>query len=434
MRRRTGFLIQRGKIYYACWTLGGRKFMRSTGKTNRREAEVELHRIMEPFLAGDEVTCLQNIAARIEGRKAELTRLEDDRNPPLRLDRAWETYIAAPNRPDSGERTIEDYHGYFEAFANWLKEEHPSSTALRDVTPEIAGQYAAHLVKRRLSANSYNKHLRFQELFFRVLKGPARLAENPWEGMQRKRVMSESRRELTIDELREVCRTASGEMQSLLALGLFCGLRLKDAALLQWGEVDLQRGVIRRVPSKTARRKPRPVILPIHPSLREMLAETPAKDRRGDVLPETAALYRTRRDTLIRRIQAHFENCNIETVEPGTGRGTGKRAIVRVGFHSLRHSFVSLCREANAPLSVVESLVGHSNPTMTRLYSHTSEDAARAAVLSLPPVIEDSPAESVPSVKLIEAAKVRSLAEKLDVRHWRRIRSQLLEMTQEGHS
>ena len=85
MRRRTGYLIRRGKVFHAVWTVAGKKFMRSTGKRDRRKAETELRRIMEPFDAGDEITTLQNIAARIEGRTAELTRLEDERNPPLPL-------------------------------------------------------------------------------------------------------------------------------------------------------------------------------------------------------------------------------------------------------------------------------------------------------------------------------------------------------------
>lgn len=51
---------------------------------------------------------------------------------------------------------------------------------------------------------------------------------------------------------------------------------------------------------------------------------------------------------------------------------TGRRAVVSVGFHSPRLQLVSMCRAAGVSLSVVESLVGHSNPTMTRLYTHTS--------------------------------------------------------------
>ncbi len=79
------------------------------------------------------------------------------------------------------------------------------------MTPAIAGRYAAHLTgERGLSANSFNKHVRFLELLFRVLREPARLTVNPWEGIQRKRHISESRRELTTDELRTVCGAATG--------------------------------------------------------------------------------------------------------------------------------------------------------------------------------------------------------------------------------
>jgi hypothetical protein len=71
---------------------------------------------------------------------------------------------------------------------------------------------------------------------------------------------------------------------------------------------------------------------------------------------------------------------------------TGKRAVVEVGFHSLRHTFVSLCRESGAPLAVVEAIVGHASPAMTRHYTHIGEAAARASVAALPSVLGDATA------------------------------------------
>jgi len=425
MRKRTGYLLRRGKIWYAAWTLSGKKFMRSTGKTNRREAEVELHRIMEPFVAGDEVSTLQNIAARIEGRKAELVRLEDERNPPLRLDQAWEAYVDSATRPDSGDYTLKDYGRHLAAFAAWCKERHPAAAALRDVSAAMASEYAAHLVKRKLSGNRYNKAVSALDLVFRILKEPGRLDANPWEKIQRKQVVSQSRRELTVDELRTVIGTATGELKLLFALGIYTGLRLSDCATLRWAEVDLPRGLIRRIPSKTARRRPRPVIVPIHPVLGGMLAETPPKARGEYVLPESAVAYQKDTSRFSRRIQDHFKACGVTTHKPGTGPGTSKRAVVEVGFHSMRHSFVSLCREANAPLSVVESIVGHSSVAMTQHYSHTSEAAARAAVLSLPPVIGDTPALP-PARTMIDAAAVRALAETLNAQNWKKVRAELM--------
>ncbi len=53
-----------------------------------------------------------------------------------------------------------------------------------------------------------------------------------------------SHRELTIEELRQVCSAATGELRTLFAIGLYSGLRLADAVTLQWGEVELIRRLI----------------------------------------------------------------------------------------------------------------------------------------------------------------------------------------------
>jgi hypothetical protein len=187
--------------------------------------------------------------------------------------------------------------------------------------------------------------------------------------------------------LKKVCGSAQGEMKLLFAIGLYTGLRLGDVCTLKWGETDLRRNQIRRIPNKVARRCPRPITIPIHTALSEMLASIPANERGVYVLPKTASTYQSpARSVVTGSIQKHFRACGIETTAK---RETGSRPVVLVGFHSLRHTFVSMCREANAPLSVVESLVGHSNPAMTQHYTHVSELAASNAVALLPAVTGD---------------------------------------------
>jgi integrase len=209
---------------------------------------------------------------------------------------------------------------------------------------------------------------------------------------------------------------------------------------LRWGETDLHRRIIRRVPTKVARRKPAPITIPIHPVLGAMLAEARQEGNPLYVLPETAAAYEEDTSVLVKRIQEHFEACGVRTHRPGTGfesvqggdgkemeKHTGKRAVVEVGFHSLRHTFVSLCREANAPLAVVEAIVGHANPAMTRHYTHTSEAAASAAVASLPIVIGEAPKALPPTDPLAAfKAKVHELAEGMTPKTWRKTQSELL--------
>ena len=45
-------------------------------------------------------------------------------------------------------------------------------------------------------------------------------------------------------ELKEILEGATGDLQTLLFIGTFTGLRLGDCCTLKWGEVDLDRGLI----------------------------------------------------------------------------------------------------------------------------------------------------------------------------------------------
>jgi len=296
------------------------------------------------------------------------------------------------------------------------------------VTKPIAEEYAGQLNHGKLTANTYNKHLNVLTLVFRVLKDKARLVDNPWAEMQRKRAVAQGRRELTIDELRKVCQSATGELRVLLAVGVYSGLRLGDCATLRWPEVDLQRNIIRRIPNKTARRNPKPVIVPIHPILREMLADTAPEQRAGYVMPDFAALYQRHPCLATGPVQKHFKACGIEPHKPGTGTD-GKRAVVEVGFHSLRHTFVSLCRESNAPLAVVESIVGHSNPAMTRHYTHVGELAAGRAVAALPSIMGDATKPGSQTSPEETLSKARAIAESMTAKNWREKKAELLALT-----
>jgi integrase len=301
----------------------------------------------------------------------------------------------------------------------------------------------------KVSANTFNKHIGLLLLVFRILSqdDAAGISSNPWDRIARRKQLSASRRELTTEELRRIVSAAAGETRLLFALGIYTGLRLGDCATLKWTEVDLPRGRIVRVPNKTARSSGKPVIVPLFSDLAGMLAEAYAVRRGEYVMPATAAVYAVKgADVLTRRIQRLFWNCGIECHAPGTGtqikrkddgapvmtekgnvelEPTGKRAVIACGFHSLRHSFVSLCRQANAPLSVVESIVGHSNPSMTRHYSHVGELEAARAIAALPAVLSvDADARTPERAPLPDWA--RELAETLTSKNAAKVRTALL--------
>ena len=457
MKHRTGHLYQRGDKFWLQYRVEGRMIRQSLDTTDRDEAETKQKKIMRPFQAADLASAHAIVESQLRSAETKAQTANEDANPPLAVTDSWDAYKAATERPDSGAKTLRQYESHVDQFLAWMKEQHATVILMRDVSKDMADAYAAHLAKRGLSANRFNKHIRFLELMFRALYDKARLTVNPWEKIRRKRQTAQSRRELTIDELRRVCSATKGEMRLLLAIGIYTGLRLGDATTLRWGEVDLKRAMIQRIPNKTASRNPKPIHIPIHATLAAILNELPQKSRGDYVLPETAENYLHDPSIVTNNVRTLMEANGISVHKPGTGFKTvtdadgketqvhsGTRACVEVGFHSLRHTFVSMCREANAPLSVVESLVGHSNPTMTRLYSHTSELAAMSTVNLLPSVMGDATTPlALPAPQADIREQVRALAGKSEIpdklpagvvkvlegmnaRNWSKVRDELL--------
>ncbi|NCC51881.1 MAG: hypothetical protein EOM20_11775 [Spartobacteria bacterium] len=429
MKRTSGHLYKRGQVYYLRWMVDGQVYNRSTGAHNKRDAENFRDKLMQKMQGQTEVEILSNVAAGIEGRRAELAALDEQENPPLTIAKAWGAFVRSQRRNDCSERTLDDYAGYFTRFEKWMTNHHPKKLAMRDVTEEIAAAYMNSITDAGRSAGTYNKHRDFLKGMFSTLRKEAKMTVNPFDGITRRTDNQHSRRELTTDEIRKVCQAAAGELRTLFAIGIYTGLRLGDVATLKWHEVDMTRGRITRVPNKTARKKPGKVVLiPIHPVLHDILSETPPGERGEYVLPKMAEQYHRAPPTLTRQIQAHFEHNGIKTQE----KRKDQKAVTIVGFHSLRHNFVSLCRDANAPLAVVEAIVGHSNPAMTRHYTHTSEQAAGLAVNGLPSLIGDV-AKALPEPEPVDLAHVRELVEQLNGRNWKKIKSELFEILNMKH-
>ena len=71
------------------------------------------------------------------------------------------------------------------------------------------------------------------------------------------------------------------------------------------------------------------------------------------------------------------------------GRGIGraaKRAASQLSFHSLRHTAVSLLKDAGIPQAVVQELIGHDSEQMSALYTHVGREALERAAAALPEI------------------------------------------------
>jgi site-specific recombinase XerD len=57
-----------------------------------------------------------------------------------------------------------------------------------------------------------------------------------------------------------------------------------------------------------------------------------------------------------------------------------------LSFHSLRHTAVSLLKDAGIPDAVVMALVGHESIAITQRYTHVGLEALQRAAESLPKI------------------------------------------------
>ncbi len=398
-----GTLIKRGKAgnFYLKYSVNGKLFKQALKDenenpiTNEKKALKARDIILAPYWAKDEVKRQEMVVAalHIAEEKAAIADaiIDGIDNPPLTFAGAWQAYVDAQNRPRSGERTLKNYQGHFVAFNEWLNAQKPKPVYLKDITPEHATKFAVSLNKSGKSANTFNKYTSFLRLFFKVLAKPGQISSNPFheDTITRRDLSTNSRRELSIDELKKILSEATGDMALLLGLGTFTGLRLGDCCTLQWKEVDLINRIIKRVPNKTVKKR-KSVIIGIPGPLYNCLVEIPIKSRGDYVLPEYARIYLGSshgKAYISKRIQSFFEKTGIQTQQKGTGKtidpetkevkDTGKRAVVEVGFHSLRHTYISIHANAGTPQAIIRDNAGHSNQRMTSEYTHISMEAAR---------------------------------------------------------
>lgn len=400
--------------------------------TDIKTAEKEQFRLRAPFITGNKLDGLRKMKADISELEEQQSEEIDQANPPLTIEGAWDAYLKSASRPNSGPGTLNNYLGHWNAFRSWMEGQSKGYTYLSEITEDDSGAFMAYLRDtRKVSGNTYNKYLQFLKTFCKVLMRHARLESNPFDGIKRLSQIPNSRRELTIEELYKIISSAKGDLKLLLLLGTCTGLRLGDCCTLLWEEIDLEKGIIRRIPRKTQRSK-KSVVIGIPNILHQLLVTIPENQRNGTVLPRLANIYinRNEQNKISNMIQAHFRSCGIDTHEPETGsqyhyEGRQKvyekrpRAIVSVGFHSLRHTWVSIHAMSGTPQAIIQNSVGHSNPAMTAHYTHTSADAARriSSVFDSPQFTDITDVEIVNEEEQVSQAEDRqhlhALVEKL---------------------
>lgn len=371
MKARTGSLTKRTSGYYVSIMVESKRIVRALHNPDNtpcktlveaRKAQAEF---TKPFTLGRKADATQAILTRLEGIREEMT------DKPT-IKGCWQAYLKHPDKLGSGELTEKTYSQYTRDFAEWVKANHSEAVYLQDVTRAIAGEYAAHIGKG-YSNVTFNKHVMFLKVIFRTL---CEDKPNPFERIRYKPIDSTPHKPLTTEQIQAVLGKAKGEMNTLILIGVYCALRLGDACLLKWEQVDFDKGIITVKPHKTATRSNKVVSIPIHPDLRARLETV---FRNGEyVLPKLSVLYTRDRGIPANYVRTVFKRAGIESMN-----ADGKTVY---SFHSLRFTLGSALVSSGFTLEVVSQLLGHTNTTMSRHYSTLADTVKEKAIMSLPSI------------------------------------------------
>jgi integrase len=280
------------------------------------------------------------------------------------------------------------FRRYEEAVAKWLA--HLGSAANRGMDEVIKTQVASFRdALLALSSPATTNHaLKIVRMVFRAARREGFLFQDPAEGVRTVKSSAPSeRRPFTIDELRAVLEVADDEWKGLIKFGLYTGQRLADIAALTWAQVDLSRNEIRLTTRKTGKK----LVIPFADPLREHLLSLPAGEKpRSPVHPRAYEIIHTqggRVGTLSRQFSELLAAAGLRQPLSHTSRGigrAGRRQVFELSFHSLRHTAVSLLKDAAIPDAVVMAQPSRSD-TLTSGGTRCSAPRIHSRCFSTPP-------------------------------------------------
>lgn len=249
-------------------------------------------------------------------------------------------------------RVVDDNRQAWGKFVEWMAENYPTITYMEQVTEAHARAYSDHC-RNIIGPRGHNLRL----LTCRVMFSQFDIAKNPFVFKNWKRTEDPvSRKTLTPEEEKVLLETATGELKTLVTIGLCTGMRLGDCCTLEWA--DVSEG---RIFKKTAKRG-QDVSLALHSLLSNELEALP-KDGKY-IMPKLAEQYEKNPANVSRKTKLLFEKAGIVVTEQMEGR---KKASSRKNFHCLRHTFITQCARRGVPKTLISSWIGHS-PQVDEIY------------------------------------------------------------------
>ncbi|MBL7132132.1 MAG: site-specific integrase [Candidatus Omnitrophica bacterium] len=281
------------------------------------------------------------------------TNLKYDKKEITSFIKEYLDWIKVNRRP----HTYRSYNTILKALSVFL-EDRGGIKYLNDITPKTLEDYKQHRLAIAKTTTLKNHVIVLKALFGKVVEW-GYLTSNPAKNLKGVEITdSKPIRVLAEDEYRyfmEVCKRDFPKLYPMFYTFIHTGLRKTELLSLEWGDIDLERGLIyirpkegflpKGINKRAGRAKER--VIPIHDSLEKVLRSLPRKN--GPIF-------------------GHFSNNMPRRLLIRITKKAGIKGLTRL--HELRHSYATFLLNKGVDIYKIKELLGHSDIRDTMKYAH----------------------------------------------------------------
>jgi integrase len=286
-----------------------------------------------------------------------------------------------------------------------------SKLPIHRITREDVEGFQEMEAKTTAASTAYLK-VKTLRIFFKDAMIRGHITKNPGFGVKKttEDVRREGRRGFNVEQLKAIEKQCTGEWRGMFLFGLYSGQRLADIATLRWHDLKMEgeegKWTVCFVTRKTGRQMDIPIASPLRDYILDELDSS--DDEEAFVFPKAAA--KTSNDT-VGTLSNEFRKIlksagivkSLADKNPKNPKGRAARREESVySFHSLRHSAVSLMKNAGISPEIVRDIIGHDSAAVSAVYTHISHEAKASALSAMPAL--GKPPKPKPSKKSTKAS------------------------------
>jgi site-specific recombinase XerD len=242
--------------------------------------------------------------------------------------------------------------------------------------------YLAAMVDGRVAQGSIVRRVSTARSFYRWLRLTGLISDDPLANVRGPKQAKRLPRALTQDDIEALIAAADGDKPSdlrdraLLELLYAAGLRISEAAGLDFGDIDFDHRTL-RVRGKGNKER---IVLFGGPARRAL--EVYARRARSYLLSGAVVARRRVQPTalFVNRFGGRLSQRRMQLIVRKYALKAGLDE--RIHPHLLRHTFATHLLDGGAELRVVQELMGHATPNTTQIYLHVTEERQRRAMES----------------------------------------------------